>query len=62
MLNISGLGQNDASFAIHDMTGRTIKQGQILDDAIGLDGLASGNYILHIVGSDFTLDRKFVKL
>ena len=62
LIHIEGLESNDFDYVIYDMTGRIIKQNSLTGNAIALDGLSSGNYIINITNGALSLSRKFVKL
>lgn len=59
-LQISGLS-NDEKVSIVDMSGRIIKSCETENGALQLDGLDSGNYLIHFTNSTQLTPIRFVK-
>ena len=60
-IQVSGLGGIPAQYAIFDITGRAVKQGETNGDAIDVQALSSGTYIVRLNRSGEVATRKFIK-
>ncbi|MFT3794045.1 T9SS type A sorting domain-containing protein [Flavobacterium sp.] len=49
------------TYAIYDLSGRSVQMGTLATDAIEVSDLASGQYVLRIVGENETVSAKFLK-
>lgn len=62
VLRVANQQYTGSDYAIYDLSGRSVQTGTLDADAIAVGALASGQYLLKLVGQGVTVSAKFLKL